>query len=148
MSLAHFSLSECFYHLKRKHAKLLYLSLISLLYPHFLANYYKKKLVKNQTIFSSESGNYLVSCSRAYGTKEIFPKEWFNEEIEIPFNNFYVKMPKGYHQYLMQIYNNYMELPPENKRITHHESYFINLNESLTLDQVKIMIKHGIYSIY
>lgn len=148
MSLARFSFSECFYHFKRKHASLLRLSLSSLLYPHFLSNYYRKKLVNQESIFSSESGNYMVSCSRAYGTKEIFPKEWFIKELEVPFNNFSVKIPIGCHQYLEQLYNNYMKLPPESKRITHHESYFVDLTESLTLDQVKKKIKQGIDCIY
>ncbi|SHK64816.1 phosphorylcholine transferase LicD [Fibrobacter sp. UWEL] len=54
------------------------------------------------------------------GLRGIFPKEWFNELVDIEFENFKFKAPREYDKVLKHGYGNYMELPPENKRIAHH----------------------------
>ena len=53
-------------------------------------------------------------------------KEWFSETIKVDFENLKFKIPVGYHEYLTTQYGDYMELPPENKRVSHHmEAYKI-----------------------
>jgi lipopolysaccharide cholinephosphotransferase len=48
-----------------------------------------------------------------------FPRTVFSEYINIQFEGNTFKIPKQYDTYLSTVYGNYMEIPPENKRITH-----------------------------
>ena len=50
--------------------------------------------------------------------KCFFKREWF-EVCEVEFCNKKFLAPKGYHEILTKIYNDYMTLPPESERITH-----------------------------
>ena len=47
-------------------------------------------------------------------------KENFAETTDVEFENLYFKAPIGYDKILRSIYGDYMQLPPEEKRITHH----------------------------
>lgn len=50
-----------------------------------------------------------------------FPKKWYEENIYMNFEGVKVKVPKAYHNILKQIYGDYMELPPKEKRVPHHQ---------------------------
>lgn len=50
----------------------------------------------------------------------IFPSEWFNETIDLEFENEFYKAPKEFDKVLTATYGDYMKLPPEEKRVTHH----------------------------
>jgi lipopolysaccharide cholinephosphotransferase len=63
-----------------------------------------------------------VGCTVAgYGTDEILPREAFASEILVEFENELFAAPIGYDAYLTNLYKNYMFLPPEEKRISHHQ---------------------------
>ena len=68
---------------------------------------------------------------------KIYPKKWFGEGIEMPFENFSVTLPSGYNQILSTEYGDYMTPPPIEKRPSHHFRYFVNLKKRLTLKEVK-----------
>lgn len=55
------------------------------------------------------------------GMKELHKKEWFEETIGLPFENEVFKAPKGFDLMLSTRYGNYMQLPPKDKQITHHD---------------------------
>lgn len=57
-----------------------------------------------------------------YGEKEIFKKQWFDQSVLLPFENHRFYAPVGYHQLLTQLYGDYMQLPPKEKQITHHDN--------------------------
>lgn len=53
-------------------------------------------------------------------------KDWFAESDFAVFENVKFRIPVGYHEYLTTQYGDYMQLPPENKRVSHHmEAYRI-----------------------
>lgn len=54
------------------------------------------------------------------GVRGIFPKEWFDEMIDVEFEGSYFKAPKEYDKVLTHGYGDYMKLPPEKERIAHH----------------------------
>jgi lipopolysaccharide cholinephosphotransferase len=64
--------------------------------------------------------NYVGCVCGAYRNKEIVEREVFLEYIDVPFEDTTFKCPKQYDKYLSSIYGNYMQLPPEEKRVTHH----------------------------
>ena len=47
-------------------------------------------------------------------------REWISELTELEFEGHMLMAPKGYHEVLTVIYGNYMELPPEEKRVPSH----------------------------
>ena len=51
--------------------------------------------------------------------REIFDKSVYAETLEYQFGDEFFPIPAGYDEYLTNMYGNYMELPPENKRKVH-----------------------------
>ena len=65
-----------------------------------------------------------------WGVREIVPHEWYGEGAIAEFEGLKVKIPVEYDKWLTQVYGNYMQLPPEEKRVTHHFSDVIDLEKS------------------
>lgn len=51
----------------------------------------------------------------------IFPRAWFDDFVYLDFEDTQIRCPKGYHEFLTQMFGNYMEYPPENQRNYGHE---------------------------
>lgn len=59
--------------------------------------------------------------------KGCFPAADIADNIDILFEGKQYKTMSGYHDYLERTYGNYMELPPEDQRVTHHfEAYWMD----------------------
>lgn len=58
----------------------------------------------------------------------IFRSEWFKDVIDYPFENTTVKIPRDYDAYLKVLYGDYMQLPPEEKRVS-HPHFFMDLEK-------------------
>lgn len=73
-----------------------------------------------------EKMEYSACISSSYRQKDIMATSIFSEYIDIEFEGKTFKAFKNYHAYLSNIYGNYMELPPEEKRVSHHsfEAYY------------------------
>lgn len=54
----------------------------------------------------------------------IFQSEWFHDVIEIPFEDTTLIIPRAYDAYLRKLYGDYMQLPPEEKRVSHPHYFF------------------------
>ena len=54
------------------------------------------------------------------GIKCVFPREWFEQSVDVPFEGCAFKAPVAYDQVLRRLYGDYMKLPPEEDRIGHH----------------------------
>lgn len=63
-----------------------------------------------------------------YGEKELMPREYFEDVITKPFEHKQYAIPICYDEYLKSIYGDYMQLPPIEKRKTHHvfNAYYKN----------------------
>lgn len=59
-------------------------------------------------------------------------KEWFDSYIEMPFEDIKVRVPKNYDEYLKAHYGNWEQLPPEEKRVSVHTFYKLDLNTPYT----------------
>ena len=66
----------------------------------------------------------------------IFQSKWFKDVIEVPFEDTTLIIPRDYDAYLKTLYGDYMQLPPEEKRIS-HPHYFLDLNNRLTLSEAR-----------
>ena len=57
-----------------------------------------------------------------------FPKEWFDEVIDVDFENVKTKIIKGYDEFLNHTYGDFMKFPPESERVPEHnyKAFFID----------------------
>lgn len=108
-------------------------------------NYYYKKFIEAQRLFYNADGCNCVSTGSMNGLKELYEKSWFDTYINMPFEDFTVRMPIGYDKYLTLVYGDYMTPPPPEKRVNTHDwaRYYINLKERLSIDEVKNRLKKG-----
>ena len=56
-----------------------------------------------------------------YGKKEMMDKAVYLPTSSVEFNEAQYSAPNDAHKYLTNLYGNYMQLPPEEKRVTHHD---------------------------
>ncbi len=68
-----------------------------------------------------ENCDYIGSTSTLYDDiNSRTPKKWYQDFVMLDFEGEKYKAPSGYHDILTTTYGDYMQLPPEEKRITHH----------------------------
>lgn len=73
-----------------------------------------------ESIPFDESDYIGVMTTNIHRMEERVVKEEYLPQIDVPFEGRTFKAPAGYDKYLTQLYGDYMELPPENKRVSHH----------------------------
>ena len=67
-----------------------------------------------------DRATYAGKIVSGYGLKERMLKKEFEEYVDVDFEGKKFKAIKNYDKYLKQCFKNYMQLPPESKRATHH----------------------------
>ncbi|MBO5316845.1 MAG: LicD family protein [Oscillospiraceae bacterium] len=87
--------------------------------------HYIRKLEQAATRFSYEESNYVACAAWPAGPRhgqqrDVFPKEVFEEIIQVPFEDTTMCIPKNYDTFLRTTYGKYMAPPPEDKRTTNH----------------------------
>ncbi|MCM1438258.1 MAG: LicD family protein [Roseburia sp.] len=87
---------------------------------------------KRYTKIDFNSVNFAAAVGGSYREKEILPQNVFTEYTQLPFEGGMFKAIAQYDKYLSSIYGDYMTLPPEEKRVSHHtfKAYYLN-NEDL-----------------
>lgn len=85
-------------------------------------NWLIHKVIEKATIYRTNvQSKYVVNAViYAKGEKEILEREWFNSTIYLEFEGRLYRAPVGADQYLKRLFGDYMELPPEEKRVSHH----------------------------
>ena len=64
-----------------------------------------------------------VSMITHYGAREKMNADVFDHAVEVDFEGLRLPAPCGWDAYLSRLYGNYMEIPPEHRRVTHNSSY-------------------------
>jgi lipopolysaccharide cholinephosphotransferase len=93
-------------------------------------DYWAKRWEKLYSRYKFDESPYVgfAWSSKLYDTR-IFRKEIFDAAVDFPFENTTVPCPVGYDRMLRQVYDDYMQLPPENERI-HHGWGILDLDRS------------------
>lgn len=81
--------------------------------------FFMKKLDAMRDTFSFEESKLLNSLSWDFSINSR-NKEWYEEAVLLPLEDIMVKVPKNYDAALRASYGDYMQLPPEDKRIPSH----------------------------
>ena len=79
-----------------------------------------KKILKKYQKINFDEVAYAAAVGGSYREKEILPREVFSEYILLKFEEGEFSAIKDYDKYLSSIYGDYMKLPPEEKRVSHH----------------------------
>jgi lipopolysaccharide cholinephosphotransferase len=74
------------------------------------------------TQYRFDESTYVGSFISGKGLLSKTPKSYFQNIEMRQFEDDTFTIPAAYHEYLTQIYGDYMELPPFNQRITHHKN--------------------------
>lgn len=65
--------------------------------------------------------DFIVSTFGIKGAKEIIKREYYDSVLSVPFEDRMYDIPAGYDKCLTQLYGDYMQLPPKEKRVSPHE---------------------------
>ena len=79
--------------------------------------------------YDYEREDYFVNMFGAYKFREMFPKAWFGDGVELPFEDTTIVCPCEYDKVLTQMYGEYMQLPPEGQRGQQHCMTVISLGD-------------------
>lgn len=99
--------------------------------PKFLLNHVNvlKNIEKIRKRIVLHNSKYVSNLFGNWHEKEISRKEWFGVPQKCAFETRSVYIPENYDEYLKSLYGDYMTLPPVEKRVSHHDSVYMNLNE-------------------
>ena len=94
-----------------------------------MKRYFLKKMQSICQKYAYEDASHRINYGGAYGVRELFKCHVLDgEPISMPFENITIDMMPGYDEYLRGVYGDYMQLPPEEKRIAHHLKAFYDLD--------------------
>ena len=89
----------------------------------------QRAFLRNAIKYNTEQTNEIVNLGGNYGyEKESFPRSYVSKTVTLPFENYKFSVPEAYDLYLKHIYGNYMELPPEEKRVAIHTLSAFSVN--------------------
>ncbi len=102
------------------------IAFLMLPFPIQFTNFLARKMNKLSQEDIAHSNNEkieLLQSMSVVGNKIIIIKaDWCQEVLLHKFENYQFWIPKGYHEILTTEFGDYMKLPPEEKRITHHNN--------------------------
>ena len=91
---------------------------------------YAVSLNKSARRYSFERAHYAgVLATTHYGSRERMPVEVFRGSVQVPFEGGLFPAPIGYDTYLSRLYGDYMQLPPEEKRVSEHNLHAYLISE-------------------
>ena len=81
-----------------------------------------KSMARIATRHRYEDCEEVCSFGSRTATREVLPREVFDSHTTVTFEGCEYRAPQGYDRYLTQKYGDYMQLPPEEKRVSTHDS--------------------------
>lgn len=103
--------------------------------------FHNQVLTYLEELSSSKRGTLYVSSTDVYLECPIFEKSWFENPIDVPFEDLTIKIPSGYDNFLRSLYGDYMTLPPIEERKTTHSRKYVSLAQGLTIGEVRKLLR-------
>lgn len=100
--------------------------IIKMLYPSVSAAIKKREQLYRSTPHSGLMANH----GGAWGKKEIIPTSWYGDGTTVTFEGMRLRAPAEYDKWLTQVYGDYMQLPPVEKRVGHHYVDVVDFGKS------------------
>ena len=93
----------------------------------------REAIIAREKLYKSiHRGRLIANYSSPWGKKEIVPADWYGDGVDAVFEGLPVRLPSKYDKWLTQVYGDYMQLPPEEKRVTHHYTEVIDIDKPYT----------------
>ncbi len=94
-----------------------------------------KKAKARMTKYAISDCDYITElCSGPFYMKKRYKSEWFAKASFVEFEDRKMPIPVGYDGYLREAFGDYMELPPVEKRVAHHDCLYLDLDKPCVLD--------------
>lgn len=91
----------------------------------------EKALIKQDELYKQyKTGKRVINNGGPWGKRELLDKSLFDNVVKLSFEGMDVSAPQGYEKYLTSVYGDYMELPPVEKRVSHHYLSFLDFDKS------------------
>ena len=74
--------------------------------------------------YKFEDSEFIGGILWGYGPQEKIHKKGYMKPISVEFEKYFFNAPSNYDEYLIGLYKDYMELPPESQRICHEMTVF------------------------
>lgn len=84
-----------------------------------------------------EAGRDVQVFCGGYGDRELLDRSIFNDYVELPFEDTSCMAVRKTEYYLTRFYGDYMQLPPEENRMSHHDHFFVDLSRRWTVDELR-----------
>lgn len=84
--------------------------------------YLTKRIIANATKYETSNTHFVFEAAQGLVSQKHIPADDFRNFIEVNFEGHKLKAMAGYDNYLRLLYGDYMQLPPEEKRVSHHHS--------------------------
>ena len=97
-------------------------------------------LEKTNRKYSYDLSKCCVAYVCTYGLRNVIPKKWIQDTIWVPFENIQVRVPKYYHEYLTQIYGDYMTPPPDDQKDDRHFVLYLDLEKRLSREEILTLL--------
>ena len=81
---------------------------------------FQKKYESIAKQYNYDKSEYVYATGGAYGSKDIFLREFFSRGLNVEFEGNFFTAPSSWDLYLTQLYGDYMQLPPIDKRVSNH----------------------------
>ncbi len=89
---------------------------------------------KQMTKYPISKCEYITElCSGPHYMQNEYPKEYFEKELRVDFEGYKLPIPVGYDGYLRMAFGDYMQLPPPEKQVCHHEFEVMDMENSYRL---------------
>lgn len=119
------------YHSPNSSVKMRTFQTIISLIPPLKEEKFKKKYDSKIQEYNKKNTNNVVYFSNRMYRKKVVDRSVFNDTVMLPFEDGFFPAPAGWKIVLEQMYGKkYMELPPENERVSVHGTAIIDLEHS------------------
>lgn len=109
----------------------------SRLIPPFIYGWRKatKQWIKDCELRAYDENIMVCNMFGNWGEHEISEREWFGVPKLYKFENLAIFGPSDADKYLTAMYGDYLQLPPKEKQISHHDFIFMDLNKSYLTEE-------------
>lgn len=88
-----------------------------------------RRCEKQMSRYPIERCEYITElCSGPHYMQNEYPKAYFEKAVRVPFEGHELPIPVGYDGYLRMAFGDYMQLPPKEKQVCHHEFEFMDMD--------------------
>lgn len=108
---------------KRSTLKKIEITIMRAVYKLFpLQSYFTGLAIKTAQKYPFDNSDKVATLVWGYGKREVISHSTATQYIKADFEQYKFNIPADYEDYLIHIYGNYMQLPPESERVYKHHA--------------------------